>query len=476
MMNFLCLPSPHIPSIKIAAAIVFLLIFTLVMLLLHLAKTLYIENRFFLALGGVVALFIAGYFFPIILGIAWIGAGLLLLLLIFESVILYYRRAGVVGDREMAEKLSNGDPNEISIHLENRYPYKVFLKIIEEVPFQFQVRDALFHLSLDRFSQSRFKYQLRPTERGEYHFGKMNVYASSAIGLVSRRYQLAKEGLIPVYPSYIQMRRYQLMAVANRLSDLGLKKIRRIGHTTSFEQIKEYVAGDDIRTINWKATARTGGLMVNQYAEEKAQHVYCLIDKSRSMKMPFEGMTLLDYAINASLVLSNIAIHKQDKAGLITFSEKISTHIQPDNKKTQMQLILESLYHQQTRFLDADYERLYSLISRKVPRRSLMVLFTNFESLSAMRRQLKSLKAIAKTHLLVVVFFQNTELKSLLENQPKNTEEVYHKTIAENFVLEKRRIAAELQSQGILTILTPPQLLTVNVLNRYIEIKARGMI
>jgi len=133
--------------------------------------------------------------------------------------------------------------------------------------------------------------------------------------------------------------------------------MRRLGHSMEFEQIKEYVSGDDYRTVNWNATARKGALMVNNFTDEKSQQVYCIIDKSRVMKMPFEGLSLLDYAINASLVLSNIALLKQDKAGLITFAENLSAFLPAEKKETQMHLILQALFNQKTRYLESDYEK-----------------------------------------------------------------------------------------------------------------------
>jgi uncharacterized protein (DUF58 family) len=291
-----------------------------------------------------------------------------------------------------------------------------------------------------------------------------------------RRYSLDQPKEVPVYPSYLQMRKYQIMAISNRLSEVGLKKVRRLGHSMEFEQIKEYVAGDDYRVVNWKATARRGQLMVNNFTEEKSQQIYCVIDKGRVMKMPFEGLSLLDHAINTSLVLSNVALIKQDRAGLITFAEKINSFLPAEKKALQMQSILELLYHQKTRYLESDFERLYILLRSKVTQRSLVVLFTNFESLNAMRRQLPYLKKIAENHLLVTVFFENTELHSLLQNAAGTIDEVYTKTIAEKFAFEKRLIVKELKQHGILTILSSPQQLTVNTLNKYLEIKARQLL
>ncbi|MDX2245546.1 MAG: DUF58 domain-containing protein [Bacteroidia bacterium] len=439
-------------------------------------QSLYLNNRLFLLLGINSALFILGFLIPAVLPVAKVSLLMISVFTCLDIFLLYREKEGLLANRETPEKFSNGDQNPVRISIENFYNFPVKLIIIDEVPVQFQMRDLQFERRLDKGGKDELTYLLRPVSRGEYKFGALNIYASGILGLIRKRYQFALEETVPVYPSYIQMRKYQLMAISNRLTEMGVKKIRRLGHTTEFEQIKEYIRGDDYRTVNWKATARSGKLMVNQYIDERAQNVYCLVDKSRVMKMPFKGMTLLDYAINAALVLSNIAIYRQDKGGLITFAEKINSSVPASSKATQMSLIMEVLYNQSTRFLEADYSRLYTFIKRKIAHRSLLILFTNFESVSAMRRQLPYLLKLSQHHLLVVIFFENTELSDLLEDTPKKLEDIYIKTIGENFAFEKKQIVRELEQQGIISILTPPENLTVNTVNKYLELKSRGMI
>lgn len=194
------------------------------------------------------------------------------------------------------------------------------------------------------------------------------------------------------------------------------------------------------------------------------------------MKMPFEGLSLLDYAINASLVLSNIALYKQDKAGIATFSDRFGQLLLADRKPGQLQRILELLYHQKTRYLETDFEQLYLRVRQHVKQRSLLVLFTNFETLAGMRRQLPYFRKLAKDHLLLVIIFENTELKAVLEQTPTNTEEIYRKTIAEKYFYEKQQIVKELGQYGIQAMLTTPQHLTVNTINQYLSLKARNMI
>jgi uncharacterized protein (DUF58 family) len=439
-------------------------------------RSLYLQSRLFWLLGGLVILFIFSASFSFLLPIAQVALITLFIILGADIFRLWQNKNGLSGQRTTPERLSNGDENDISIFLESRYPFRVSLKVIDEIPFQFQRRDLKFPLELGPGESKRLSYQLRPVERGEYNFGGVNVFVTDIIGLVSRRFIFSNETMVPVYPSYLQMRKYELLAISNRLSDYGLKKIRRLGHSMEFEKIREYVKGDDYRTVNWKATARKNQLMVNQYQDERSQHVYSVIDKGRLMKMPFEGLSLLDYSINAALVISNIAVKKGDKPGLVSFSNKINSLVAADSRGSQMNKIQEALYREKTGFLDSNFELLNATLIHKLSQRSLLLLFTNFESLQSMRRQMKYIQSLAANHLVLVIFFENTELKLLINEPAKNTEGIYQKTIAEKFTFEKRQIVKELNHRGIYTILTPPQQLTVNTINKYLELKARDLI
>ena len=272
-----------------------------------------------------------------------------------DFILIYSKGKGINAARIVAERFSIGDANKVVIRLVNNYGFPVRTSIIDELPVQFQERKWIRRVTVDRNATHELEYLLTPTTRGEYIFNSINVYVHAPLQLVKRRYSFPAREVVKVYPSYIQMRRYQLLAVSNRLQEAGARRIRKIGHSMEFEQIKEYVIGDDYRTINWKATARKEGLMVNNYTDERSQQIYCLINKGRVMKMPFNGLTLLDHAINASLVLSNVALVKQDKAGIITFEKNLDTFLIADKKPTQMNLVLETLYKQKTDFLESNF-------------------------------------------------------------------------------------------------------------------------
>jgi uncharacterized protein (DUF58 family) len=434
---------------------------------------LFLSTRFYLGAGLVAFLFVLAFFEPVLLSFAGILFFGFLLLVAADYFFLFILANSPKVNRVVASRLSNGDKNTVELNIRNRNRFDFSVKIIDELPLQLQERNFQLNKKLSAGQQEIIHYTLQPVERGSYEFGNIVLFVQTFLGLVERRFIIPAQQTVSVYPSYMQMRQFQLLSKSTSNNEPGNMRKRKIGQSMEFEQIKEYVSGDDIRTINWKATARRGGLMVNNYVDEKSQQVYCMIDKGRLMKMPFKGLSLLDYAINATVALSNVCLQKQDKIGLISFSNKLATLIPAERKLIQRENILQVLYKEQTAFLESDYEMLYMQIRNKIKQRSLLILFTNFESVSGLRRQIHYLRSIAKHHLLLVVFFENTELNKLSHEEALTVEDVYIKTVADKFVFEKKLLVKELLKYGILSILTAPENLTINSINKYLELKAR---
>lgn len=438
-------------------------------------KSLYFHQRVFTAVFSIAGIFLFSYWIPALYAPAWIAVVLLALFILLDMVILY-RQPGITAKRIVADKLSNSDDNPVEIQLYNSYNFKVGVEVIDELPVQFQKRDFRKLLSVNPGQKAVYTYYIRPVERGVYEFGRLNIYVSTSLHLVKKRLIYEEFQRIRVYPSFIQMRSYDFLALDNRIRLQGLKKIRRIGHTQEFEQIKEYVAGDDVRSINWKATAKQASLMVNQFQDEKSQPVYSLIDTGRVMKMPFNGLSLLDYAINSTLAFSNIALQKKDRVGMLSFSDETGNLLTASSKKSHLNLILEKLYNITTAFLDSDFGLLYASVKRKINQRSLLMIYTNFEHMNGLNRNLPYLKALAKKHIVVVIFFENVELEKVIHLSVQTIPDIAHQTIAEDFSYQKKLMAKKLQQQGIHTVLTRPEELTVNTINKYLEIKARGIL
>ncbi len=439
-------------------------------------KALFLSNRFFMAMGALIALFALGFALPPVFALALAAFILWLVLLALDAWLLFGRNFQLTGERKLPMVFSLGDPNPVYVHIENHSGIALHCTLVDELPVQFQIRDFEQRTFIKPGEAQQIRYELTPLTRGEYNFGHVNAFAASPIGLLERSVFLAEPADIPVFPSILQMKKYELRAFDRMAQFNGLKRLRRIGHSYEFEQIKNYVQGDDYRAINWKASGRRAQLMVNQYEDERAQQLYCIIDKSRSMRLPFAGLSLMDYAINTSLVISNIALQKYDRAGLITFSDVIGATIKSDSKANQLNKILQALYREKERPLEANYELLFQAIRKLINGRSLLLLFTNFESSYALDRVLPILRRLNNLHLLVVIFFENTEIQALARLPAQTIEDIYKQTTAQQFLAEKSRMVSKLRQFGIQAVLTKPEDLSIQTINKYLELKARGLI
>lgn len=439
-------------------------------------RSFFLTRRSFTIGWMLVALLIIAYLVPPVWKPALIVLMSMGVITALDLAQLYRVRNGIGAKRETLAKWSNGDENPVTIHLRSRYRIPLKVTILDELPPELQERELKLQLDLAPRGVGQTTYMVRPLTRGVYRYGAINVLVRTRLGLGQRRYRLEAGREIAVYPSYIHLHQYELRARADLFSQSGARRVRRVAERSEFEHIREYMQGDDRRNVNWKATARRARLMVNQYQDEKAQQVVALIDTGRTMKMPFGGLTLLERAINATLMLAHIALKKDDQVGVITYSNRVHHVLQPSRRRGQMHQVLELLYALDTDHAETDVEALYARVRRTVTRRSLLLVFTNYESLQAMRRQLPYLRLLAHTYLVAVVIFRNTELDNMVRQPDKSTMDVYVKTITTKLIHEKVRIVQELDRHGILTILTPPEELSLNVLNKYLEIKARGLL
>ena len=440
-------------------------------------KNLFLTNRLFWGLGVLSLLSALSFAVPVLFS----GVLTLLLFLIIafatECALLFRPSVVVTCQRKLPKVFGLGDENKVSLEISHPGSLRLFCTLIEELPEQLQIRDFEKKIELVPGAVQNLSYTLRPVERGLYVFGKTNLFVTTRLGLAERRIAVESEAeSVPVYPSILQMKQLEIKAIRQISTQSGIKKMRRLGHSYEFEQIKNYVRGDDYRSINWKASSRKGEWMVNQYEDERAQQVYCILDKSRVMWSPFHGLSLLDYAINAALAISNIALQKYDKAGLIAFSDKLGGVVKADSKPMQRNAFLNQLYREAPRQTEANFDLLYFAVRKLISTRSLLLLFSNFESTYALERALPALRKINRFHLLVVVFFENTEVTHFTAQPTQSVEDIYLQTAAKKYLHDKQQIAQTLGQYGIQTVYTKPEELSVNTINKYLELNARGMV
>lgn len=437
---------------------------------------IYLNKGFYYCVAVCIFFFLLGYSMDIIYQIGWWSLYLLMGLLIIDFFILYRISKKVTLERMVKDRLSLGDPQYVEYTVSNENNVNLSYELTDELPMQLQHRGYVHTSKIKKQDVNKIRYRIRPLERGSYAFGALHAYIIFPwIGLLQRRVTNDCAQEVSVYPSFIQMRKFELQVFSQTAKLAGIRRVRQIGENDEFEHIRNYVQGDNIKSINWRATSRKGELMVNQYENSKSQMVYTIIDKGRSMKMPFNGMTLLDYAINSSLVLSNIVLKKYDRIGLITFSDKIGSIIKASSQQNHLQKIVSYLYNQVTRFSESNFELLFYSLRSQISRRSVLLFFTNFEQPNDLYRNIKYLKAINRKHLLVVILFRNTELENVKDIKTKKLKDIYKKTFTQKAIMEKEKIADEIRANGIQVILTTPEDLSVNVVNKYLEIKAKRM-
>ncbi len=379
--------------------------------------------------------------------------------------------------RQVQDKLSLGDKQYIHYTLHHKNRRNLLGQFYDELPPQLQYRSHLTTLQLsNEQEETQYQFILRPVDRGRYDFGDMHLLLRLGFpGLIQYKVTTRAAQTVEVYPSIIQMKHYELMVFAQTAHKLGIRPVRAIGENDEFELIREYVSGDNIKSINWKATSRNNVLMVNQFQNSRSQHVYFLVDKGRAMKMPFDGLSLLDHAINSTLVLSNIVLRKYDKAGLITFAEQIDSSIKADNQSNQLYTISKHLFDQKTTFKEPNYPALLNTINGSIKQRSIFFLYTNFEHVQDLKRQLPYILTINRRHLLVVIFFENTIFETMLEEDAKTVKQIYEDTIVRRSRMEKQLIQKELRTLGVEVILTTPEKLSIDTINMYLKIKAKRM-
>lgn len=433
----------------------------------------FVMPRTIYAVLAIASITLLDFALPGMMYVGWLASMALGVAIAYEFGTLYARRGTIRAWRVVADRLSNGDDNPVRIELESTYRVSLHCEVLDDLPEQLQVRSLVLRGRIEPTMRTVLRYNIRPTQRGEYHFGDIHVYLSLGLGLLQRRRTIPAGNSVGVYPSYIQMRSIELASVT-KASIVGQRRLRRLGHTMEFETIKHYVPGDDVRTVNWRSTARSGSMMVNLFQDEREQHIYSVIDMGRVMKMPFHGLSLLDYSINGALALSRVALLKGDRAGLVAYGSKKASSIRADRRSRQLHLLNEALYSANTDFSESNDEVMFARLQAAAPTRSLIMLYTNIETLGAFQRRLPLLRVLAARHVLVVTMFENTEVASLASEPTNSVDDLYLRNAAELLVWQKREVMHQMRKHGIYSVYAKPQDMGLAAVQQYVELKSRG--
>ena len=380
----------------------------------------------------------------------------------------------ILVQRDGKYKLSIYEKEVIGIQLYNKSNYMLNVEIKDEIPdFHFLSENSLMKGRVGPNEKQDFMYSIYPTKRGAYTFGNLHVKFQGRLKLCTKIFKLKLHEEYKVYPNMKNLRKYKLNMCNNRSFKQGQKALKIIGKGTSFESLREYVAGDEYRKINWKATARENKLILNQYEPEKNQHVHILIDTGRPMSYIVRGYRKLDLVVNTALVLSDIVNQNGDKSGLMLFNTKVDNMIMPGKGAGHRGKIMDALYHIDSTNQTSNYDEAFYYFKKKERHRSIVFFFTDFNTVEEAEGILKVIPAISKHNLLVLILIKNESIEGISSLQVRNKEDLFNKGVALEMLEDRHKIINILNRKGILCIECVPEKLEYSVVNKYIQVKNR---
>jgi uncharacterized protein (DUF58 family) len=281
---------------------------------------------------------------------------------------------------------------------------------------------------------------------------------------------------VKVYPNLLELRKYVILARRGRFSEAGLKHSKLYGEGTEFESLRDYLPDDDYRRINWKATARLGHPVSEEYQSERSQNITIMLDCGRMMTAVIRDMSKLDYAINSALMLGYVGCTKGDKVSLMAFSDNVEAYIPPRGGKRQLYRMVEALYDISPKMCQPDYEKAFTLVESKLRKRSLIVVFTDLIDVEISKTLTSYLPVLRPHHLVLCITLKDSELIRIADKVPDTVEDVYQKAVAGQLLLEQQNTLSRLQQNGVLVLDAIPENLSVATVNRYLELKGRNLI
>lgn len=440
------------------------------------------------------ALLLLAAFFPPLTPLAGVYALGLMLITWLDR-----RGAGVahqfIPRRQNDQKLSLGVPNPVTLEVQSRAARPLTLTLRDEPPVGMTIKGqsenpALKHepggqLTIPPHETVQVMYHLRPVKRGDYRFGDLNLRWNGPLGLYVRQgvYKLAAP--VKVYPNIYAIRSYELLVQRDQLAEMGLKNVRMRGEGTAFESLRDYTPDDPYRTINWKATARRGKPISTDYEPERSQRVVILLDIGRMMRSAIRvddpdgdswNMAKVDFVINSILLLSYVASRKGDQVGLMVFADEVMQYIPPAPGNAHFQKLLEAMYALNSQPVEADYSRAVTFLRARQKKRALVVVFTDLSGARASETLLAHMPRLAPQHVPLLVTIRDPVLDTEAAQLPSESEAVYRRAVAEQLIDERRILLDNLGRRGVFTLDVDAAHLSVDVVNRYLQLKRRDVI
>lgn len=406
-------------------------------------------------------------------GLAYHGA---LLLLAIADALLGFTPGSIAVTRHVSPKLSLNEKAEVKLQIRNRSGRRLAIDVFDVVPETFRCESSRLSLSLPGFQELVREYPVTPMRRGSAKFGDVWLRVRCSMGLAGRRVRIPAAQEVGVYPNLEGIRRAELLGRKNLLAQIGIHRIRFKGQGSEFEQLRDYTRDDDYKRINWKATARRRKPITMEYQIERSQNIMLCLDAGHMMGSTVADMTKLDYAVNAAALMAHVALSSGDRVGLMVFSHKVVTYVPPQQGVKQMHRLIEGLYGVQPEETRVDYMALANFVAVNCKRRSLLAIFTDLVDTRQGQELLTMLRLMRGQHLPLCLTFRDTNVEKLARAWEPTVRGVYTQAVAQDLARERTQLLRDLTRQGAHVLDTLPEELSIQSVNKYLELKARQLL
>ena len=422
----------------------------------------------------------------VLLSVGWISRGALYVTLLYDFALIVmafvdYRisekPAAFRIEREMEERFAMGADNDVRIKITNRSRRRVSFIVKDEYPSKMELitpREA--QLTIPPGRSRAWRYSLLPTARGKYNFGNTVVRFKTRFGLLWRQVTYPTAIDVKVYPDIREARKHELYAHRNRRPEPGLRRMRVRGQGREFESLREFVIGDEIRHISWPATARRGKVITRQYTIERSQNIMVLLDTGRLMTARIGKLSKLDHAVNATLSIAYVAAAGGDNVGLVAFSRRVVSYLPPRRGRDQINLLMEALYKLEPQMIEPSYKRAFNFFGANCKRRSLVVILTDLIDRDASAELLAHTSQLIPRHLPLIITIGDTDLRELTRKTPAAAGDVYRQAVAEEILAQREEALMRIRHAGGLALDVPAGRLSLELVNKYLEVKERGLL
>lgn len=432
-----------------------------------------IPSRRFIWLAGVPAiLIILGRGEPGAIWLAWALLGLLVTAFVCDGV-LAAKRPRVRFDRDAPGQLHVDQPDRIGWIVENQSGFPLSLQLADRVPEGSHANPDVLNVNVPPRSRTTFHYELIPAERGLVAFGDLDYRIAGPLRLAWVQKRVPARQEIRCLPHLANAKAAELAERRALLPQAGSHRYRWRGAGTSFESLREYSSQDDIRWVDWKATARLGRPISRNFEIERHQQVMLLVDASRALTTYCGQRTKFDAMLEAAILVASAALGQGDGLGLVVFADDVDTYLHPRRERAQLKAVIENLYARKPRLVEPNYELALTLAAKRNARRTLFILLTDITVIEAARRMQLYLRILTPRHLPLVVTIADETLEHNELLEPRTTQEFYRVGVATELMYERTLLLEELRRSGVEVLDSRADQVAARAIERYLDLKRR---